>query len=563
MSHRCIKGIAAAMILGLGVAACSSSGSKSPSSGSSKTFTITEESNTGVTFTQNFNPFDVNSLASEMNLKSITYEPLFEFDALKPGVIEPLLGTKYAWSNNGKTLTVDLRSGVKWSDGQPFTSADVAYTFNLINTNAAANVSGVAPLSSVTTPNASTVELNFKTAQYANLFAIAGDTFIVPKHVWQSISSPATATIAKPVGTGPYVLKSFTTQLVTYTANPHYWGGTPAINEVQIPYYSGNQAATTALAAGQLDWAGNEIPNLQQLYVSKNPSQNHYWFPGGNTVTLWVNVSKGGPLADAKVRQAISAGINRQQLSQKGEYGYEAPATSSSGLILPAQNQFLASSLANDLPATADANKVSSILSGDGYKKDSKNMWAKNGQEITFSIEDPTAYTDYFADAQLLSSQLKAVGINATVDGVATPAWYTDSADGNFQTMVHWGGGVGGTADPYPFGQYQYWMDSTLSAPVGKSAASNYGRYSNAQAQAAFTKYENTDNPSAQTQALQTLENIESTQMPSIPLVYGADWNEYSTARISGWATASNPWTDPAPDDPAVGYILTHLKPAS
>jgi peptide/nickel transport system substrate-binding protein len=562
MSYRCIKGVAAAMVLGLGIAACSSGGAKSSPS-TPKSVTLTEEATTGVTFTQNFNPFDVNSLATEMNMRTLVYEPLFEFNALQPGVIHPWLGQTYTWSNGGKTLTVTLRPGVKWSDGQPFTSADVAFTYNTINASAAANYSGVPAITSITTPDSTTAVLNFKTAQYANLFAIAGNTFIVPKHVWQSISAPATATVATPVGTGPYVLKSFTTQLVTFSANPHYWGGTPPISQVQIPYYSGNTAATTALAADQLDWAGNEIPNLQQLYVSKNPSTNHYWFPGGNTVTLWINVSKGGPLADPKVRQAISAGINRQEISAKGEYGYEAPATSSSGLILPAQQQYLLPSLANDISPSADAAKVSSILTADGYKKDAKGIWAKNGQEITFSIEDPTAFTDYFADAQLLSSQLKAVGINATVNGVAAPAWFTDTQNGNFQTVVHWGGGVGGASDPYPFGQYQYWMDSTLSAPVGKSAASNYGRYTSPQAQAAFTQYENSNATGTQMQAIHSLETIESTQMPAIPLVYGADWNEYSTARITGWPTQANPYMDPAPDDPELPYILMHLKPVS
>ncbi|HEX3750168.1 MAG TPA: ABC transporter substrate-binding protein [Streptosporangiaceae bacterium] len=565
MSHRYLKGVAAAMILGLGVAACSSSGhSGSTSSGSSgKTLTVTEEANTGVTFTKNFNPFDVNSLASQLDMKSLLWEPLFEFDALKPGVIHPELGTKYAWSNSGKTLTVNLRTGVKFSDGTSFTSADAAYTFNTINSNAAANYSGLPALNSVTTPNASTVVLHFKAPEYANIFSILGDTFMVPKHVFSSLGNVATTAVTSPVGSGPYVLKSFTTQLVTFTANPKWWGGKPSVTQVDIPYYSGNQAATTALAAGQLDWAGNEIPNLQQLYTSKDPTNNHYWFPGGNTVTLWINVAKGGPLADVKVRQAISAGINRQQLSAKGEYGYEAPATSSSGLILPAQQQFLDPKLANDISATANASKVASILSGDGYKKDSKGIWAKNGQEISFSVEDPTAYTDYFADAQLISSQLKAVGINATVDGVAAPSWFTDTQDGNFQTAVHWGGGAGGTSDPYPFGQYQYWMDNTLTAKIGASAASNYGRYSNTQAQNAITAFENTDVASAQQTQLDTLENLESTELPTIPLMYGADWNEYSTARISGWATQSNPYMDPAPDDPEVGYILTQLKPAS
>ncbi len=112
MSHRYLKGIAATMVVGLGVAACSSGHSgNSSSSGSAKTTSITEEAVTGVTFIKNFNPFDVNSFASQVDAKSLLYEPLFEFDALKPGVIHPMLGTKYAWSNGGKTLTVTLRSG--------------------------------------------------------------------------------------------------------------------------------------------------------------------------------------------------------------------------------------------------------------------------------------------------------------------------------------------------------------------------------------------------------------------------------------------------------------------
>ncbi len=102
-------------------------------SGASSTLTL--ENNTGVTFTNNFNPVDSNSFATQMSVRSLIYEPLFEFDSLKAGVSYPWLATKYAWSNAGKTLTFTIRSGVKWSDGSAFTPADVAATFNLVNTN--------------------------------------------------------------------------------------------------------------------------------------------------------------------------------------------------------------------------------------------------------------------------------------------------------------------------------------------------------------------------------------------------------------------------------------------
>ena len=148
MYRRALIGLTLASALMLGASACSSSTSSSstttPGTGTStgKTVVLTEEANTGVTFTQNFNPFDSNSLSTEMNMRTLAYEPLLEFDFLQPTTIHDWLATGYAWSNAGDTLTFDLRHGVTWSDGKPFTSADVAFTFNLMNDNAAANYSG-------------------------------------------------------------------------------------------------------------------------------------------------------------------------------------------------------------------------------------------------------------------------------------------------------------------------------------------------------------------------------------------------------------------------------------
>jgi peptide/nickel transport system substrate-binding protein len=566
MLHRSVRVAALASALALVLAACGGTNNKAngsagshKGSGGSANLVLTEESNTGVTFTQNFNPFDTNSLATEMNMRTLTYEPLLEFDYLNPSAIHNWLATGYSWSNAGKTLTFKLRHGVTWSDGKPFTSADVAFTFNLINQNASANYSGVPPLASApTTPDPYTVVLNFKAPAYTYLPIIGGATFIVPQHVWSSISNPATATVADPIGTGPYVMKNFSTTMVTYAANPHYWGGRPAASEIRIPSYTSNNAASTALADSQLDWAGNDIPNVQSIFVARNPSTNHYYFAPGNTVGLIFNVAKGGPLADAKVRQAISYGIDRQQLATEGESGYEKPATSSSGLILPNQSQYLTPSVTNDLSPGGDAAKMSSVLTSDGYTK-VNGVWEKGGQPIKFSIEDPTSYSDYYADAQLISNQLKKLGIEATVDGVSASQWTTDVNDGNFQTVIHWG--AGGAS---PFVQYQNWMDDTLSAPVGKAATADFGRFNNAQAQSALQTYETTDpsNSGALTSAIKTLGQIMSTEVPAAPLLYGADWNEYSTAKFTGWPTSSNPYMDPSPNDPELPYILMQLKPA-
>jgi len=521
---------------------------------------LTIEGNTGVTFTDNFNPFDSSSFAEQLSVRSLVNEPLFEFDTLKANTQYPWLAKSYAWSNGGKTLTFHLRKGVKWSDGKAFNSRDVAYTFNLLNRVPATNVYGVPTMSApATVKGAYTVVLHYAAPEYLNITAIAGSALIVPAHVWSKIASPATAIVTKPVGTGPYELKSYSSTVVKYKPNPHYWGVKPVPSEINVPSYSSNTAAATALSDGQLTWAGNDIANVKKIFVGADPKTNHIFFAPGSTVTLEFNVTGTGPLSDPAVRQAISEGIDRSALSLKGETGYEKPATSSGALILPSQASYLTKPLTNDLSATSNPTKVASILTADGYAKDSKGYYAKNGVEIAFTVEDPTAYSDYYADDQLMSSELQAEGINCTVDGVQASQWYSDSASGNFQTIIHWGNG--GTS---PYVQFSNWLDYTQSAPLGSSANSDYGRYNSPAAQTLLTTLANTNpsNKAGVKRAVTALEKLVSTQVPVAPLLYGADWDEYSTAHFTGFVTAKNPYADPSPGDPQLPLILSHLKKA-
>ena len=111
--------------------------------------------------------------------------------------------------------------------------------------------------------------VNFPTPQYMNLLNIAGEA-ILPKHIWSTVTNPAHFTDPKPVGTGPYILGSFTTQGYTMVANPSYWAPVP-VKKVYFPAYTTNNAAQTALFAGKIDWTGNYIPGLQQNFIQKDP----------------------------------------------------------------------------------------------------------------------------------------------------------------------------------------------------------------------------------------------------------------------------------------------------
>ena len=564
MRHAALKSLAVASVLAMGIAACSSSGKtttgSSSTSGMGKTLVV--ESTALSPMTDTFNPFSATSTGYLTHAVPLYNEPLFIFDTLNPSAApQDVLATGYTWSNGGRTLALTIRPGVKWSDGKAFSAADVAYTFNLIIKNPALNLPAT-PVPTSATSSGSSVTLNFAAPQYANLFLI-GQVNILPQHIWQSVGNPSTFADPSPVGTGPFVLDKFSPQGFTMKENPYYWNKSKLhVPEVDFPSYTSNANLVPPVATGQIDWAGNQIAGIQSNYLAKS-SDNHTWLTSApylsdnNVVSLWLNITK-APLNDVAVRQAISAAINRDQLSSEGESGNEPAATSSGGLLLPADSSFLSSSLTHDLPGAGDAAKVSSILKADGWTM-TGGKWTKNGKQISFSISDPIPYSDYYLDSQLISRQLDALGFNVTVNGIGDPTvWSADVTNGTFDSAIHWS-----SQGPTPYFIYDNELDSTLTAPVGKPAAGDYGRYSNPQAQAALAQYASSSSATTQAAAISKLQTIMSTQVPVAPLLYGAAWAEFSTRHYTGWPSPTNPYMDPGPNSPYLEYTILQLKPVS
>ncbi len=359
------------------------------------------------------------------------------------------------------------------------------------------------------------------------------------------------------------MLDKFSPQGYTLKQNPYYWQKSKVhVPEIDFPAYNTNANLVPPVASGQIDFAGNYIANIKSNYLNKS-SDNRTWlgsepyFSDNNLVSLMLNVTK-APLNDVAVRQAISYGIDRQQLSVQGETGYEPPASSSSGLLLPNYKTFLSSTLANDLPAAGDSAKVSSILKADGYTM-TNGKWTKGGQQISFSISDPVPYSDYYTDSQLIAHQLDALGFNVTVNGIGNPTvWQGDVANGTFDATIRWS-----NQGPNPYFIYDAWLDSSQSAPIGKPAAGDFGRYSSPEAQAALQQFASSGDPSVQAQAISKLESIISTQVPVVPLLGGGAWAEVSTRDYTGWPTAGNPYMNPVPNTPYIEDTILHLTPKS
>jgi peptide/nickel transport system substrate-binding protein len=496
-----------------------------------------------------------------MGATGLVYEPLTQFDLANPTIQYPWLATSYAWSNGGKSITFTIRQGVKWNDGQAFTPADVAFTFNYVKAHSSGtddiNLGGLT-IDSVST-SGNTVTVNFPTAQYMKLEQIAGQA-ILPQHVWSTVSNPATFNDTNPVGTGPYKLGNFTSQGFTMVASTNYWQKVP-VAKVYFPDYTSNTGALSALFAGQIDWTGNYIPNLQQDFVNKDPAHHHFWEAAGSSNALWPNLNT-WPTNQLPVRQAIDVAINRTVLGSEGESGLEAPLTNASGITLPTYQAWLAPSVASmTLPADGSAAQAQDILTKAGYKKDSAGFFALNGKEVAVTIVDPAAYTDYAQSGALIAQDLKAAGINATFNGITVNAWNADMASGNFQLAIHWSsGGI------TPYFLYDTWLDDNLIA----GGQGDFEHLKNPTIDAQLQKL-NGDQTVAEQQAdLAPIEQFVATQLPVIPTTTAADWFEYNSQHWDGWPTQQDPYDSGQPsgtnNGPATGsdeVVLLHLKPAT
>ncbi len=507
----------------------------------------------GMLWPCSFNPFLASSSPYSVG---VTYETLEFVNSLQSGKVTPWLATGSAWSNGNKTLTFTIRSGVKWSDGQPFSAADVVYTFNLLKKYPALDANAVwSVLSSVTQAGANKVVFDFSAPAVPYFYYVAGQVPIVPEHIWSKISNPVSNPVSHPIGTGGYLMNKCTPQNIQWTANPHYWqAGKAVVKTVNMPAFLSNNTCNEYLATGQSQWGAQFIPNIKSYYVAKKPG-NAYWFPPVANVSLFPNLTQ-APLNNVKVRQAISYAIDRPTVSKIGEYGYEPPA-SQTGIVAPTFSAWSSSAAVKAQGSSYDPAKAVSLLKSAGYKKGSDGIFAKNGKKLSLSIITNGGYSDWVATVQVIAQELNKVGIAATVNPIASTNFYSDVYAGKFQLAYNVE-----TGGPTPFYELRQWLFSKNSAPIGTAAASNWERFSNKTVDALLNQYGTTTNATLQHAIVNKLQMVMVQQAPVIPVLEEVDWFQYNYKQFSGFPTASNPYAQPALYNmPDWGYILDNLKP--
>lgn len=506
----------------------------------------------------NYNPYSPKPLTS-----SWLYEPLMIQNGMTCE-ITPWLATEYKWNADYTQLVFTIRDGVKWSDGQPFTAKDAAFTFNLAKQYPGLDKAGIwnetygAPAKSVTA-SGNTVTLDFTGNAAAKFGAIvSAQTKILPEHVYSKVGDPTKYVDKEPVGTGPFKVGSYNGRQLELLRRDDYWQADKV--KVQKLILSGTYEApqaALALSNGQLDAYWGEIPNPEKTFVAKNPQTNHFWYAPNGINVLTPNLTK-APYNDPKFREAIAYAMDKDAASLKATYNIMKPADQA-GLKLPAMEKMLPDKYAADGGAATvlpyDTAKAEQLLDAAGYKKGADGFRTnKDGSPLTINFSVQAGWIDFQAMADVVVNGLKAVGLNAKSTASAPDSVDQQKKSGNFDMLFEYL--HGGCNFATGFGAKL--ASDQIPHKVGDvdTIFPNVERFKDPAVDAAVKKLGETADPAEQKALVGQLVEVMMTQYPVISLIYAPSRILYTTKNAVGWPSADNQYANPS-DDRLI--ILTHL----
>lgn len=337
--------------------------------------------------------------------------------------IVPDLAESWDVTDDGATWTFSLRDDVVWHDGEPFTSEDVAFTFEEallpFQSRMAASLTGV--LESIETPDEQTVVFNFSEPYGPLLQQLhVSDAPILAAHVYEGVEDIQTADAnLEPVGTGPFRFVSYAPDSeVRLERNPDYFKeGLPLLDELVMQIIPEDSNQVIALEAGEVDWLwGAPGPDLERLEATGDYEFLQTPFnPGGANCIMTVSFNLDRPiLQDQAVRTAFAHALDRDVYLERILFGSGrvAEAPISSGIPFAHADDL-------DMP-TFDPERANTLLDEAGWVRDGEGVRMAAGVE---GIEDGTplqmnflsfpSFADY---GEVMRQQLADVGIDLTLE---------------------------------------------------------------------------------------------------------------------------------------------------
>jgi peptide/nickel transport system substrate-binding protein len=369
----------------------------------------------------NFNPAISTSFSAHVVSDSF-FNGLVGLDANANPV--PDLAERWEISDDVTTYTFHLARNVTWHDGQPFTSADVKFTFETMllvyHSRTKAGLENV--LESIETPDDHTVVFRFN-SPYAPLLQRLDVTEapILPRHIYEGIEDPTqTEANMSPVGTGPFILDSYTPDLeVRLVRNENYFkAGLPHLDRVVFRIIPDVSTQIAALEAGEVDYVwrvpGPDVARIEALpETAVLPVASG---PGGGfcIMTLTFNLER-EVFQDVQVRQAFAHAIDRQQLLEQVIFNQGKVA------IAPISSRIEWAHLADGPAYAYDPDRAEELLDAAGYERDA------SGTRFAVDFVHFPTFAKY---GEVMREQLGMVGIDFQLRplerGAAIDAIFTD-----------------------------------------------------------------------------------------------------------------------------------------
>ncbi|WP_330319517.1 ABC transporter substrate-binding protein [Streptomyces clavifer] len=420
--------------------------------------------------------------------------------------------------DGGLTYTYTLRKGVKFSDGEPLSPADVVFTYRTVldektNSTARSELDAIEDVSAEGDDKV-VFRLAYPYAPFAGRTVLP----IVPAHI-AGKQDPNTGSFnTKPVGTGPYVLSSWRKgEKLTFKANPDYWGGAPEVETLTMAIVQDDDVRATRLRSGDLDGAILP-PNFAATFKDDDTRKTYTATSYDNrTVTL---PTAGEVTGDRAIRQALDVAVDREAMVDKILDGAGRPAYGP----VPVGDPWFAP----DVERAQDLGRARSVLDGAGWKAGKDGIRSKDGRRAGFTLLHPSGDKVRQDHALAYASDAKKAGIDVTVESatweVIEPRMKDDAVLAGF----------GSTGDP-DFGLYTM-LHSTLAG----DGFNNMGRYDNPAVDQALDSGRRSQDPTSRKAAYHTVQQ-ELVKDPGYTFLTHIDHLYVLADRWDGLTTQTEP----------------------
>jgi peptide/nickel transport system substrate-binding protein len=449
--------------------------------------------------------------------------------------LKPELAESWTIAPDGLTMTFKLRKGVKWHDGQPFTSADVKFTYEkglMVKhpTGVIANKS----ITGIETPDESTVIFKHSYQNPSFLYQIGiAESYIIPKHIYEKediATGPHATCKALPIGTGAFKATEYKQgDRLVMERNPDWWGtsigtwntekGAPYLDKIIVAFVPDATARANGFESGQFDFLflgsinAQDVARFQQQTgrtidfncIGGNPPQNLFYINLRDKAKPWA--------ADVRVRQAIAWALDRKVMNERGSYGLGVPSHT---WALP-ENPELNPNVETYGPR--NVAKANDLLDQAGFRK------AANGMRFQMRTLTEPFFQDY---ASTMKQQLSEVGIDVAVE-VLPRAALIDKGFVKFDYDTMWGGL--GVRDPAIGVARLYRSDN-----IGPGSFNNASAYANPEMDKLWDQYARTIDPEARKQVAWKIQEMVLRDLPTITVVLNRLYAAQNTSKFGGFA---------------------------